>query len=167
MILGVVVTTGAAWTGSAWTGLAVTELAVAEDFPVLDLPVEYKSLLCAPAVIVTAINAINNTDFFITVYFLVSFQCKNNTVIIPASRKFPTNSGENPYKLKIENWELRIGLTQVLVFFNFQFSILNLLKSCSEPLKTLKSVYSLMPSTLAWSVNCHMRHCLSVTGRTT
>jgi hypothetical protein len=66
-----------------------------EDFP-LFLPDEYKSLLWAAAVIVTAINAINNTDFFITVYFLVSFQCKNNTVIIPASRKFPTNSGENP-----------------------------------------------------------------------
>ena len=30
-------------------------------------------LLCAPAVIVTAINAINNTDFFITVCFIGFF----------------------------------------------------------------------------------------------
>ena len=45
---------------------AVCDADEPEDFPVL-LPVEYKSFLCAPAVIVTAINAMNNTDFFITV----------------------------------------------------------------------------------------------------
>ena len=44
-----------------------------EEFPVFVLPVEYKSFLCAPAVIVTAINAINNTDFFITVCFIGFF----------------------------------------------------------------------------------------------
>ena len=86
MILGVVVVliaaagtvscvTGAA--GSTYEGVRVTVVTcdadVPEDFPVLVLPVEYKSFLCAPAVIVTAINAINNTDFFITVCFIGFF----------------------------------------------------------------------------------------------
>lgn len=37
------------------------------DFTVL--PVEYRSFLWADAVAATAINAMNNTDFFITVSF--------------------------------------------------------------------------------------------------
>jgi len=53
--------------------VVVCDIVELEDFPVFDLPVEYKSLLCAPAVIVTAINAINNTDFFITVCFIGFF----------------------------------------------------------------------------------------------
>ena len=62
-------------TGSVYDGVRVTVCVVdgLEDFPVFDLPVEYKSFLCAPAVIVTAINAINNTDFFITVCFIGFF----------------------------------------------------------------------------------------------
>ena len=73
MIWGVDVTTGAACctgAGSVYDGVRVTTAVCdadeLEDCPVL-LPVEYKSFLCAPAVIVTAINAMNNTDFFITV----------------------------------------------------------------------------------------------------
>jgi hypothetical protein len=76
MICGVVVTTGAAcsYDGSVYDGVRVTTAVEVcdddelDDFP-LFLPEEYKSFLCAPAVIVTAINAINNTDFFITVSF--------------------------------------------------------------------------------------------------
>lgn len=79
MIWGVVVTTGAALgvtgsisTGSTVEGVRVTTavlvvVLVLVVFPLL--PDEYKSFLCAPAVTVTAINAINNTDFFITVSF--------------------------------------------------------------------------------------------------
>jgi len=79
MICGVVLTTGAACSttgaGSVYEGVRVTVALVAEDeldeLPLL--PDEYKSFLCAPAVIVTAINAMNNTDFFITVYFFGFF----------------------------------------------------------------------------------------------
>ena len=41
------------------------------------------------------------------------------------------------------------------------------LKSASVPLNTLKSVFPLMPSTPARSVNCQKRHDLSVSGRDT
>ena len=52
--------------------VALCDVDELDELPVL-LPVEYKSFLCAPAVIVTAINAINNTDFFITVCFIGFF----------------------------------------------------------------------------------------------
>ena len=69
-------TTGAAGStvaaGSVYEGVrvivALCDVDELEALPELR-PVEYKSFLCAPAVIVTAINAINNTDFFITVSF--------------------------------------------------------------------------------------------------
>ncbi len=59
--------------GAACEGVRVTtvvlELELWAEFCELFLPDEYKSFLCAPAVIVTAINANVNTDFFITVCF--------------------------------------------------------------------------------------------------
>ena len=67
------------WAGTVWTGtvlegfLVMTDVSVPEDWFDLFLPVEYRSFLCAPAVIVTAMSAINNTDFFITVPFLGLF----------------------------------------------------------------------------------------------
>ena len=69
-------TAGSATAGSTYEGVRdtvdVCDVEALVDFP-LFLPDEYKSFLCAPAVIVTAINAINNTDFFITVCFIGFF----------------------------------------------------------------------------------------------